>query len=436
LCSKLLHKPSRLQEPIGLVGACAAASRRTGGRAKIAGMASASGSNAPSLLISGGGIAGLTLGILLKERGWSPLVVEREPAPSAGGYMMDFFGTGWDVAERMGLTEALRAIRSPIDSVRCVDGRGRPFLDVPIDRVREALDGRYVYLLRSDLERILLERAGRAGVEIRFGASIRSLVDVGDGLEATFEDGEAVRVDLVVGADGVHSRVRELAFGPEASFARRFGCRVAAFHAPLAPEVGRSVVLYEEPDRIAFFYPLSDDRMDAMYVFRDDSPDAAARDDRLSLLRRRYEGAGWIASRVVEGLPDRTPLFFDVLEQIVMPRWSSGRVCLIGDACGCLTLAAGQGSHMAMAGAYVLASELLRSPGDHEAAFRAYESFLRPHVERKQAEAARMAARFVPSPDSWMWLRRLVIRALFTRPILRLAMRRMGGRSVLKAYDR
>jgi len=399
-------------------------------------MAIASGPNAPSLIISGGGIAGLTLGILLRERGWSPLVVELEPAPSTGGYMMDFFGTGWDVAERMGLTDALRAIRYPIDSLKFVDDHGRPFLDVPIDRIRDALDGRYVYLRRSDLERILLDRAGRAGVAIRFGASIRSLVDVGDGLEATFEDGETARVDLVVGADGVHSRVRELAFGPEASFARRFGCRVAAFHAPLAPAIGRSVMLYEEPDRVAFFYPLSDDRMDAMYVFRDDSPDVVASDDRLPLLRRRYEQAGWITSRVLEGLSDRTPLFFDVLEQIVMPRWSAGRVCLIGDACGCLTLAAGQGSHMAMAGAYVLASELLRRPDDHESAFRAYEGFLRPHVERKQAEASRMASRFVPSPGSWMWLRRLVIRALFTRPLLRLAMRSMGSRSVLDGYDR
>ena len=399
-------------------------------------MATASGSNATTVLISGGGIAGLTLGILLKERGWNPLVVEREPSPSRDGYMMDFFGTGWDVAERMGLTDAIRAVRYPIDSLKYVDDAGRAYLDVPLDRVRRALDDRYVYLLRSDLERILLGRAEQVGVAVRYGTSIQSMTDAGDRIDLTFDNGETAVADLVVGADGVHSRVRTLAFGTEESFAHRSA--VASRPSPRrAPEIGRSVVLHEEPDRLAAFYPISDDRMHAMYVFRDDdAPDFVASDDRLPLLRRRFERGGWITSRVLQDLDDQTPLFYDSLTQIVMPRWSTGRVCLIGDACGCLTLVAGQGSHMAMAGAYVLATELSRRPDDHAAAFEAYERFLTPHVARKQDAAARVASRFVPSADSWMWLRRLTLRAIFNRFLLRPVMRSMGSRSVLRGYDR
>ncbi len=135
-----------------------------------------------NVLISGGGIAGLTLGILLKEAGFEPLVIEREPRLRTEGYMMDFFGSGWDVAERMGLVPQLRAIHYPIDSMQFVDDHGETYVSVPIDVVRRALGGKYVYLRRSDLEHILYERAVASGVAIRFGASIAALAqDDGQG---------------------------------------------------------------------------------------------------------------------------------------------------------------------------------------------------------------------------------------------------------------
>jgi 2-polyprenyl-6-methoxyphenol hydroxylase-like FAD-dependent oxidoreductase len=348
--------------------------------------------------------------------------------------MMDFFGTGWDIAERMGLTEALRAIHYPIDSVRYADGRGDPYLTVPVDRVRRALGGRYVYLLRADLERILLDRAEEVGVNVRFGASIRSLTPAEGRVDVTFADGGEASAALLIGADGVHSNVRELAFGPEARFAIRLGYYVAAFHAPIVPEIDRSLLLIEDVDRIAMLYPLSDDRMDTMYLFREADDDLGRREDRLQLLRRRFAASGRIESRVLEGLPPDTPIFFDALTQIRMPRWSTGRVCLVGDACGCLTLAAGQGSHMAMAGSYVLASELARRPGDPLSAIDAYETYFRPKVERKQVEARRFADQMVPTARSRKWLRRLVIRAMFSRVLLPLTCRSMGGRSVLGDY--
>ena len=171
-----------------------------------------------------------------------------------------------------------------------------------------------------------------------------------------------------------------------------------------------------------------------MLLFREPTADFVPAAGRLPLLRRRFEQTRWITSNVLCELPEHTPLFFDTLTQIVMPRWWANRVCLIGDACGCLTLAAGQGSHMAMAGAYVLATELLRHPGNHAAAFSAYEQYLKPRVESKRAAAARLAARFVPSAGSWMWLRRLVLQAMFSRLALPLVIRSEGGQSSLRGY--
>jgi 2-polyprenyl-6-methoxyphenol hydroxylase-like FAD-dependent oxidoreductase len=386
--------------------------------------------NTKRILISGGGIAGLTLAIALKRHGFDRLVIEREPGLRREGYMMDFFGSGWDVAERMGLLPALREIRYPIDTLEFVDRAGAPYVHMPIERMRHALNDKYVYLRRQDLERILAERAREQGVAVRYGCSLDALEDMGDAVTARFTDGGAETFALVVGADGVHSRVRDLVFGPEAQFARFLGLYVAGFHAPSEGfSIGRTVKLYEETDRVAFLYPLDARRLDATYVFRQAEihvPHA----ERLAFLRARYRGAGWIAQDVLDAYTNEDPIFFDSVTQIVMPQWHKGRVALIGDACGCLTLLAGQGSHMAMAGGYVLAQELARQP-DHETAFAAYQNFLRPHVERRRKDAARFAGLFVPGARSRPWLRRLVIKLLFSNAGLKYGLRFFGSKSAL-----
>jgi 2-polyprenyl-6-methoxyphenol hydroxylase-like FAD-dependent oxidoreductase len=199
------------------------------------------------VLISGAGIAGLTLAILLKEQGYQPLVVERDKAVRGEGYMMDFFGSGWDVAERMGLAPQLHAIRYPIDSLQFVDASGGIYTSVPIDRVRRALDDKYVYLRRSDLERILYERAIAAGVEIRFGSVITALQETANAVRTTFVDGTVAEFALVFGADGVHSGVRRLVFGETRQFERFLGGYVAAYHLDRHKfEIGRALKLYEE----------------------------------------------------------------------------------------------------------------------------------------------------------------------------------------------
>ena len=387
--------------------------------------------NGTRILISGGGIAGLTLAIELKRRGFEPLVIEREDGLRREGYMMDFFGTGWDVAERMGLIERLRAVRYPIDSLEFVDAGGAPYVHMPIERMRRALDDKYVYLRRPDLERILAERAGEAGVEVRYGTSLSAIEDRGDRVHAQFESGGADDFALVVGADGVHSRLRELAFGPERQFARFLGLYVGAFHvARNGFPIDRTVKLYEETGRLAFLYPLDDEHLDATYVFRQNEAHVP-HGERLAFLRERYRGAGWIAEDVLRACPADAPIFFDSVTQIVMPQWHRGRLALIGDACGCLTLLAGQGSHMAMAGGYVLAQELARHRDDHRAAFAAYQAFMKPPVDKRQKDAARFVGLFVPTQRSRPWLRRLTIKLFFSAPVLRFGLGLFGSKSAL-----
>lgn len=385
------------------------------------------------ILISGGGIAGLTLAILLKRKGMHPVVLERAPKLREEGYMMDFFGSGWDVAERMGIVEDIQAVKYPIDAFRYVREDGRPIFHMPVEWARQGQGGNYTYIRRQDLERILFDHSQREGVEVRFRSSIATLEDRGNDVLVGFEDGTEEVVSIVVGADGIASRVRELVFGPYESYAKFLGSYVAAFQAEHAFDLQNTFSLYEEKDRLGGFYPISNKLMDATYVFRDVYHGFIPPEERLPLLQGKFKGCGWMLDNVLQDLHPKTPLYFDAMTQIIMPSWHKGRVVLIGDAAGCLTLLAGQGSHMAMAGAYVLA-DCLEKYSSHNAGFDEYERFIKPIIDKKQKEARRLANLFVPSACSRPWLRRFVLKLLFSRIGIIFSFSLFGSKSILKGW--
>ena len=350
------------------------------------------------------------------------------------GPMLDFFGTGWDVAERMGLTEELRAIRYPIKRMEFVDRRGRTIAKLPLNRLRKTLGGEYFYLRRSDLERILYARARAADVEIRFGTSVVSLLPDEHDVEVKLSPGGTERFTLIFGADGVHSHVRALVFGVEDAFSFYLGGYVAAFHIERSRVKLRGAFkLHEDTDTLAGFYPLGGGAVDATFVFRHPYVGEIPESERLLLLREKLARSGSIAKALLAELPTSVTVHFDSLTQIRMPSWHSGRVALLGDACGCLTLLAGQGAQMAMAGAYVLATELQRH-ADHTAAFQAYEDLMATVVMKKQIEVEKIAGLAIPSERSRFWLRRLAIRLIFSRLGLRFGIRFFGAKSVLADY--
>ncbi|HUU67646.1 MAG TPA: FAD-dependent monooxygenase [Methyloceanibacter sp.] len=167
-------------------------------------------------------------------------------------------------------------------------------------RGSRALEDKYVYLRRSDLERILYDRATTSGINVDFGREITALEETGAGVHVTFNDGSAGEFALVFGADGVHSGVRRLVFGDESQFARFLGGYVADYHLDDPRfELGRALKLYEETDRLSAFYPLDDRRLAATYVFRHDETHVP-HDERLAFVRRAYEGAGWITEDMLD----------------------------------------------------------------------------------------------------------------------------------------
>ena len=339
-----------------------------------------------TVLISGAGIAGPTLAFWLRQRGSKPTLIERAPTLRTGGYVIDFWGLGYDIAERMGLVGDINRIGYHVRELRIVDDRGKRVTGFGTKVFGELTNGRYVTLARSDLSRLLFEKV-KGTTEVIFDNEIVGLQEQADFVQVRLKHAGERRFDLVIGADGLHSDVRRLAFGPQHQFEKQLGYVVAAFEVRgYRPRDEDVYVMYGQPGRMLGRFTLHDDRTLFLFVFAADSSSLPATLDlQKAMLRERYGDGEWECPRILDEL-DRTPeLYFDRVSQIRMESWSRGRVALIGDAAFCVSLMAGQGSALAMISAYVLAGELAKAGGRHEEAFEKYEAFCGP-ISRRNSE--------------------------------------------------
>jgi 2-polyprenyl-6-methoxyphenol hydroxylase-like FAD-dependent oxidoreductase len=353
---------------------------------------------AKTVLISGIGIAGPTLAFWLRRAGFSPTLVEKAPTLRSGGYVIDFWGLGFDIAARMGLAADIDRVGYHVRELRMVDRAGKRVVGFGTAVFSELTDGRYVTVGRSDLSHLIFDRV-QHDCEVIFDDEIVALNQDPDGVQVRFKRGADRRFDLLIGADGLHSAVRRLAFGPPASFEKKLGYRVAAFESGgYRPRDEAVYVIHTEPGRQLGRFALHGDRTLFLFVFASDSdlPTDTTLDKQKALLHERFGGVEWESARILAELDRTQELYFDRVSQIVMERWSNGRVALLGDAAFCISLLGGQGSALAMTAAYVLAGELAKSQGRYEAAFANYENLLRAYIAGKQRAALRFAGFFAP----------------------------------------
>ena len=378
--------------------------------------------NGKAVLISGAGIAGPTLAFWLKAAGFEPTLIERAPALRAGGYVIDFWGLGYDIAERMGLATDIDRMGYHMRELRIVDDRGERVTGFGTKVFNELSGGRFVTLGRSDLSRLLFEKI-KDTTEIIFGTEIVDLQERADSVQVQFNTGDERRFDLVIGADGLHSNVRRLVFGPEDRFEKQLGYLVAAFEVRGYRLRDEDVyVIYSEPGRMLGRFALHADRTLFLFVFAADvDPLPAVLDLQKAMLRERFGDGKWECSRILGELDRTQDLYFDRVSQIMLDSWSRGRVALAGDAAFCVSLMAGQGSALAITAAYVLAGELAKARGRHEVAFGKYEELLRAYIEMKQRGAERFAGAFAPRTQFGLFFRNQVIKAFAIPGLARLA---------------
>lgn len=348
-----------------------------------------------NVLISGASIAGPALAYWLGRYGFQPTVVELAPALREGGQAVDFRGeTHLTVLERMGVLTELRRIQTGGSLIRFVDEHGRPLLRLPAE-----FAGGDVEVLRGDLARVLYERS-RPHTEYVFDDSITSLTETTGGVQVTFRHGAPREFDLVIGADGLHSNVRRLAFGPEESFVRHLGYYAATWQLPNNLGLGRGSVGYNTPGRLASVGGEHRDAAKARAFFVFASPQATydRRDleQQKALIVKAFAGLGWEVPRLLDSLQQAPELYFDSISQADVHAWSTGRIGLVGDA-ACGTTIGGMGTGTGMVAAYVLAGELALANGDHRAAFSRYENKMRGYAQSCQKGGSRTGKFLAPS---------------------------------------
>ncbi|NKY85091.1 FAD-dependent monooxygenase [Nocardia veterana] len=375
-----------------------------------------------SVLVAGASIAGPALAHWLRRRGAEVTVVERAPELRPGGQAVDARGVTKEVIRRMGLEPAVRAACTETAGACIVDAHGNV-----LETFRADADGGDGYIseieiLRGDLARVLYDDT-RDQVEYRFGDRIAELAQDADGVDVTFAAGDRRRFDLVIGADGLHSALRALVFGPHEQFIHHLGHVLAFYSVPNAFGLDRWLVEYQEPGRSALLRPIRDaTRAMAMFSFASADFDVDYRDvpAQKRLLRERTAGLGWLTRDILGYLDESPDFYLDQVAQVRMDHWWRGRVGLVGDAAYSSSPLSGQGTGLALVGAYLLAGELAATGWNPEAGFARYEARMRSFVEANQ-EIGRLNARSrdVPGPQAepvpdftGQWFTELVGRAL------------------------
>ena len=372
------------------------------------------------IAISGAGVAGSVLAHWLLRIGCQPTLIERAPSFRAGGYMIDFWGSGYTVAERMGVLPRVLEAGYAVEALRFVDSSGRRVGGFSTGTLRKMMTGEFTSLPRGDLAAAAY-RTIEGRVETLFDTSIAAIDDHSAGVRVGFARGPEREFDLVIGADGQHSVVRALAFGPESRFERQLGYFVAAFDAEgYRPRDEGAYVSYGLPGRQVTRIAVRAERTMFLFVFSAtlmNEQEPGDLDGRKAVLHRLFDDAGWECSQILRALDEVQDLYFDRVSQIVMDRWSKGRVALVGDAAACVSLLAGEGTGLAMTEAYILAGEMGRAKDDHADAFRGYELRLRALIEDKQRSARNFATAFVPRSALGVWARNQATR-LMVIPII------------------
>jgi 2-polyprenyl-6-methoxyphenol hydroxylase-like FAD-dependent oxidoreductase len=370
--------------------------------------------------INGAGIAGPALAYWLHRSGHEAVLIEKAPQLRTGGYVVDFWGVGYTVAERMGILPEVRKAGYSIREARIVDERGRKAGGFSTDVFRRIVGDRFTSLPRGDLATAIY-RTIEGRVETIFGNSITAVEERATDVLASFEHGAKRDFHLVIGADGLHSTVRALAFGPESQFEKQLGYRVAAFEVEgYRPRDELVYVSFTKPGRQVARFPLRGDQTMFLFVFASErmtGPEPHDGKERKALLRRVFGDAGWECPRILQAMDQAQDIYFDRVSQIRMDGWSKGRVMLIGDAAACVSLLAGEGAGLAMTEAYVLAGELNCARDNYREAFRCYERRLRPFIERKQGSARNFAAAFAPKTRVGVWIRNQATRLLAIPPL-------------------
>jgi len=360
-------------------------------------------------VICGAGIAGLALAARLSQSGWEVAVVESAPAPRSEGYMIDLFGSGYEAAARTHLLTHLQDVQYRFGGVRWLNEAGRQQAHLRWRVLESLLDGRLMTLMRGDLEQTVLKQLA-SSVSLRFDCSVTQVLAPVGAVEVYLSSGAVERADVLIGADGIHSRVRDLVFGDGASWFRFMGFHTAACVID-APEIDqaldREIHIVSAPGRQVALYPLRQGSVAISFVHR--AANSAPPNSSMAALEAGYGDLGWHVPDVLKRLKELPSIRYEQMGQVVMAHWCRGRIALLGDACQATTFLPGQGASLSLASAYVLGEELCTGT-DVKSSLMRYEHRVRPSLIHIRRSGRRAADWLVPASNTGLVARNGLIR--------------------------
>jgi 2-polyprenyl-6-methoxyphenol hydroxylase-like FAD-dependent oxidoreductase len=392
-----------------------------------------------NILVIGGGIAGPALALLLHRYGMKPVVVERAPEIRLSGHWVDLEAEGREAAWRMGIESKVREKITGSLGTQILDSAGRLQASFDISNFGEKGSVEEIEIRRPELAKILYEHI-RNDVEYVFGDYPQVIDDRDDRVQVKFASGNVREFDLVVGADGIHSKTRRLVFGdqPPISYADMYA---AYFSIPRSDSDGSCVRFYSVPGgRSVSLRPDNQERTQVYLCFRsrERGYEKLDVDAQIRLIQKLFADAGFEALRILRELPNSDDFYFDTVGQVKMDRWSKGRVTLVGDAGYCPSPLTGMGASAALVGAYILAGELSRHQ-DYNEAFKQYEAWMRPYLTKAQRIIPGTVRVGFPNTHTAIALRNtilgLVIRPAITRFIAKLFTSKTPPKSLLPNYE-
>jgi 2-polyprenyl-6-methoxyphenol hydroxylase-like FAD-dependent oxidoreductase len=356
------------------------------------------------VLISGAGIAGCTLAYWLTRNGHSVTVVERSGSLRSSGSPVDVRGPAVDVAERMNIATHLREASIRLEGMTLLDWCGRRVARVDITALRSSIVPKDMEIARGDLARIL-HQASASHADYIFGDSIKALTQDEMGADVTFEHSRSRRFGLVIGADGLHSIVRRLAFGADSEFVQHAGLYAATVSLPASSDHEREMFMLNTPGKLVALHPRQGAPLAYFVFWHPEIPefDYTNLNQHKSILERTFAGIGWRVPEFLDAVRVARDIYFDSVARVDVANWARGRIALLGDASSCVSLF-GDGSTLAIAGAYELAKALAESPADPQGAFSRYQAVHGKLVASKQKNLMFMASRIVPKTSTGIWL--------------------------------